>query len=218
MGVSVKHAEGSLRLKRHKLRIETPGGRMETVIDDPGATPDDAVRKGLVLIAHPHPLQGGSMDNKVVHTIARVATDHGYVAVRPNFRGVGMSEGEYDSGQGETEDLLAIMDFVGKNYPGLPWRLAGFSFGCYVQHRIAQRVSTDCVLLVAPAVNLYRFNAPTACERIIHGDRDEVVPFAEAQAWAETHHVPLKVIHGADHFFHGKLAALKQAIIELCQW
>jgi hypothetical protein len=209
----MKQAEVSLRLKRHKLRIDTPGGRMETVIDDP-----DESRKGLLLIAHPHPLQGGSMENKVVHTIARVATDHGYVAVRPNFRGVGMSEGEYDHGHGETEDLLAIIDFVGRNYPGLPWRLAGFSFGCYVQHRVARQIPTDCLLMVAPAVNLYAFGAPAACTRIIHGDRDEVVPFADVEAWALAHKVPLRLIPGSDHFFHGKLAQLKQAVSELCPW
>lgn len=218
MGVSVKQAEGGLRLKRHKLRIDTPGGRIETVIDDPGSAPDGSDRQGLLLIAHPHPLQGGSMDNKVVHTIARVATDHGYVAVRPNFRGVGMSEGAYDQGIGETEDLLAIIEFVSKNYPGLPWRLAGFSFGAYVQHRVAQRITTDCVLLVAPAVNLYAFDTALPCIRIIHGDRDEVVPLAAAQNWANAHQVSLTVIPGSDHFFHGKLAELKQAVSELCRW
>lgn len=210
-GITVKQAEDSLRLKRHKLRIDTPGGRMETVIDDPGES-----RRGLLLIAHPHPLQGGSMDNKVVHTLARVATDRSHVAVRPNFRGVGMSEGEYDKGIGETGDLLAIMEFVSKNYPGLPWRLAGFSFGAFVQHRVAQHIHTDCVLLVAPAVNLYAFDAPVAGTSIIHGDLDEVVPYPEALAWAMQYEVPLRVIPGSDHFFHGKLAELKQAVSELC--
>jgi alpha/beta superfamily hydrolase len=213
MGVSMPRGESGQRLKRHKLRIDTPGGRIETVIDDPGES-----RRGLLLIAHPHPLQGGSMENKVVHTIARVATDHDYVAVRPNFRGVGMSEGEYDSGIGETEDMLAIIEFVSKNYPGLPWCLAGFSFGSYVQHRVAQRIPTNCVLLVAPAVNLYDFDAPVPGTSIIHGDNDEVVPLADAQAWANAHNVPLRVIHGSDHFFHGKLADLKQAVTELCPW
>lgn len=213
MGVSMKQAEESLRLKRHKLRIDTPGGKMETVVDDPGES-----RKGLLLIAHPHPLQGGSMDNKVVHTLARVAADHDYVAVRPNFRGVGMSEGGYDKGIGETEDMLAIIEFVSRNYPGLPWRLAGFSFGGYVQHRVARNLQTDCVLLVAPAVNLYAFDAPVPATRLIHGDLDEIVPLADAQAWADQHHVPLTVINGSDHFFHGKLAELKQAVTQLCPW
>lgn len=218
MGVSMNQAEDGLRLKRHRLRIDTPGGRMETVIDDPGGSTDDSGRKGLLLIAHPHPLQGGSMDNKVVHTLARVATDHGHVAVRPNFRGVGMSEGEYDKGIGETEDMLAIVEFVSRNYPDLPWRLAGFSFGAYVQHRVAQRIRTDCVILVAPAVNLYDFDVPAPGATIIHGDLDEVVPYPEALAWASQHDVPLRVIPGSDHFFHGKLAELKQAVSELCPW
>lgn len=212
-GIGLKQPEDGLRLKRHKLRIDTPGGRMETVIDDPGES-----RRGLLLIAHPHPLQGGSLDNKVVHTIARVATDHGYVAVRPNFRGVGMSEGEYDGGLGETEDLIAIVGFVAKSYPDLPWCLAGFSFGAYVQHRVAKYVPSRCVLLVAPAVNLYPFDAPVPGTAIIHGDMDEVVPYPEVHAWASQHEVPLKVIHGADHFFHGRLNDLKRALEELCPW
>ncbi|MEW6133859.1 MAG: CocE/NonD family hydrolase [Pseudomonadota bacterium] len=212
-GISVKQAEESLRLKRHKLRIDTPGGKMETVIDDPGES-----RQGLLLVAHPHPLQGGSMDNKVVHTVARVATDHGHVAVRPNFRGVGMSEGEYDEGIGETEDMLAIIEFVSSNYPGLPWCLAGFSFGAFVQHRVAWRIRTKCVLLVAPPVNLYPFDAPVPGTAVIHGDMDEVVPYPEALAWASRHNVPLRVIQGSGHFFHGRLNDLKQAIEELCPW
>ena len=179
MGISLPQAEDT-RLKRHKLRIATPGGRMETVIDDPGDALNEAGRKGLMLIAHPHPLQGGSMDNKVVHTLARVATDHGYVAVRPNFRGVGMSEGQYDRGIGETDDLLAIIDFVGKNYPGLPWRLAGFSFGGFVQHRVAKQINANCVILVAPAVNLYPFDEPVPGTVLIPGHEDEVVPCSAA--------------------------------------
>lgn len=202
-----------LRLKRHRLRIATPGGRMETVIDDPGES-----RRGLMLIAHPHPLQGGSMENKVVHTLARVATDHDFVAVRPNFRGVGLSEGEHARGIGEAEDLLAIVEFVSKSYPGLPWRLAGFSFGGYVQYLVSSRLATDCTLLVAPAVNLYRFEAPAPGTVVIQGDADEVVPFAEVEAWARRHQVPLHVIPQCGHFFHGKLAALKHAIAEQCRW
>ncbi len=199
--------------QRHKLRIATPGGRMEVVIDDPIEP-----RKGLMLIAHPHPLQGGSLDNKVVHTLARAATDHGYVAVRPNFRGVGMSEGEYDHGRGEVDDLLAIMAFVSGNYPDLPWRLAGFSFGGYVQHQLAKRITAECVLLIAPAVNLYAFDAPMPNTKIIHGDADEVVPYLAALAWANQHGVPLTTIHDSGHFFHGKLAELKQTVSDLCPW
>lgn len=213
MGIPLPQTDEDLRLKRHKLRIDTPGGRMETVIDDPGES-----RRGLMLIAHPHPLQGGSMDNKVVHTLARVATDHDFVAVRPNFRGVGMSEGEFDRGVGETADMLAIIEFVSKSYPNLPWRLAGFSFGGYVQHRVARHFSTDCVILVAPAVNLYPFEAPAPGTVLIHGNEDEVVPYADIRTWADHHHVPLVVIPGSGHFFHGKLPELKDAVISQCRW
>ncbi len=212
-----RQVDDELRLKRHKLRIPTPGGRMEVVIDDPVGSVNGA-RKGLMLIAHPHPLQGGSLDNKVVHTLARAATDHGFVAVRPNFRGVGMSEGEYDRGEGEVEDMLAIMEFVSKNYPDLNWCLAGFSFGGYVQYQVAKRIDSHCVLLVAPAVNLYTFGEPVSGTRVIHGDEDEVVPFAAAKAWAEQYHVPLTVVPGAGHFFHGRLNDLKEIATSLCQW
>ncbi len=213
MGISLPKIDDDARLKRHKLRIDTPGGKMETVIDDPGES-----RKGIMLIAHPHPLQGGSLDNKVVHTLARVATDHDYVAVRPNFRGVGMSEGQFDRGLGETQDLLAIIEFIGKSYPGLPWRLAGFSFGGYVQHRVARQFSTDCAILVAPAINLYDFESPTPGTSLIQGDEDEVVPYADIKFWAEKHAIPLTVIAGAGHFFHGKLQELENAASTLCRW
>ena len=107
-------------MKRFKLRIPVPAGKLETVIDDP-----EADRRGLLLVAHPHPLHGGSLDNKVVTTLARAANEAGWVSVRPNFRGVGMSDGEFDAGVGETDDLLAVARFVEASYPGLPWALAG---------------------------------------------------------------------------------------------
>ena len=111
-------------MSRFKLRIDGPDGKIETVINDPGPT-----RRGLALIAHPHPLHGGTLDNKVVTTIANTLFESGYVAVRPNFRGVGLSEGEYDHGEGEVADMLAVLSFVRERYPDLPLILAGFSFG-----------------------------------------------------------------------------------------
>lgn len=198
-------------MKRLKLRIPAPAGRIETVIDDP-----ETVRRGIALIAHPHPLHGGSLENKVVSTLARAAVDAGWIAVRPNFRGVGMSDGAFDAGRGETEDLLAIARFVAPNYPDLPWVLAGFSFGAYVQHRVRQHLDARRLILVAPAVTLYDFDPVPADTVVIFGDADEVIAPDAIRAWAESQGVALRIIPGAGHFFHGKLKELRQAFLESC--
>ena len=198
-------------MKRFKLRIPATAGKVETVIDDP-----ESDRRGVVLVAHPHPLHGGSLDNKVVTTLAKTAVDHGWVAVRPNFRGVGMSEGKFDAGVGETEDLLAVVRFVEKSYPDLPWTLAGFSFGAYVQHRLRQQLNARRLILIAPAVTLYAFDPVPADTVVIFGDADEVIPPAAMRDWADSQQLTVKVIPGAGHFFHGKLKELKQAFVEAC--
>lgn len=199
-------------MKRSKLRIKSAIGHIETLVNDPGDT-----RRGLAFIAHPHPLHGGSMDNKVVQSIAQICHDQGYVAVRPNFRGVGSSDGEYTGGSGETEDMLAVIAFVRSHYDAtLPVVLAGFSFGGYVQHRVAQQMAVDKLLLIGPAVNLYEFGSVPANTTIIHGVEDEVVPFADAQSWARNHNIAFKPIAGAGHFFHGKLAELKTVTLAAC--
>jgi alpha/beta superfamily hydrolase len=199
-------------VKRSKLRIKTAAGNIETVVNDPGNH-----RRGLAFIAHPHPLHGGTLDNKVVQTLAQTCHDEGYVAVRPNFRGVGGSDGEYDSGIGETEDMLAVIDFVRGNYDAdLPILLAGFSFGAYVQHRVAQHIAVHKLILIGPAVNLYEFDCVPPSTTIIHGESDELVPLAAAQAWAQTCGTPIAIIRGTGHFFHGKLAELKSAALTAC--
>lgn len=199
-------------MKRSKLRIKSAIGHIETLVNDPGDK-----RRGLAFIAHPHPLHGGSMDNKVVQSIAQICHDQGYVAVRPNFRGVGSSDGEYTGGSGETEDMLAVIAFVRSHYDAtLPIVLAGFSFGGYVQHRVAQQIAVDKLLLIGPAVNLYEFGSVPANTTIIHGVEDEVVPFADAQSWAQSHNVAFKPIAEAGHFFHGKLAELKTVTLAAC--
>lgn len=199
-------------MTRYKLRIACPGGRIETVINDPGAQ-----RRGLALIAHPHPLHGGSMDNKVVLTMAKTLLELGYVAVRPNFRGVGMSEGDHDHGQGEVEDMLAIAEFVSGRYPALPLQLAGFSFGAYVQTQVSRVLDSSKVVLVGPAVNMFDFGAAPAHAHVIHGERDELVPLPAARCWADAHGIGVTVVEGADHFFHGKLTQLKHIVTELCR-
>jgi alpha/beta superfamily hydrolase len=198
-------------VKRYKLRIPTAAGKIETLIDDP-----ETDRRGLLLVAHPHPLHGGSLDNKVVTTLAKTANEAGWVAVRPNFRGVGMSEGGFDAGVGESDDLLAVARFVETSYPDLSWVLAGFSFGAYVQHRVRQQLDARRLILVAPAVTLYPFDSVPPDTVVILGDEDELIPPAAIRNWALAQHLTLKTIPGAGHFFHGKLRELKQAFLESC--
>ena len=198
-------------MKRFKLRIPALAGKVETVIDDP-----ETDRRGLLLVAHPHPLHGGSLDNKVVATLAKTALDQGWVAVRPNFRGVGMSEGTFDAGVGETEDLLAVVRFVEKSYPDLPWVLAGFSFGAYVQHRLRQQMPAQRLILIAPAVTMVEFDPVPVDTVVIFGDADELIPPTAMQHWADAQHLTVKRIPDAGHFFHGKLKELKQAFLESC--
>jgi uncharacterized protein len=176
---------------------------METLINDPL---DE--RRGVAFIAHPHPLHGGTMNNKVVQTVAQVAYRLGIVAVRPNFRGVGQSDGRFDNGVGETLDMMEIIQVVMGHYDNLPIFLAGFSFGAYVQHRVARKLAHARLLLIAPAVNLYAFEPVSPNTLLIHGDQDELVPLAETRRYAEASGATLMAIAGADHFFHAKLKEL----------
>lgn len=198
-------------MQRHKLHIKSAGERIETLIEVPEGVP-----RGLALIAHPHPLRGGSLDNKVAWCLAKAALASGLVAVRPNFRGVGESSGVHDHGIGETDDLLTIAGVVGANYAHLPWTLLGFSFGCYVQQRVAQRLPASQMILVGPAISMYPFDPPTIPTTLIHGAHDEVIPLAAVQAYAEAHGLPLHIVADTGHFFHGKLRVLQNKVETLC--
>lgn len=200
-------------MPRFKLRIDGPAGKIETVIDDPGAE-----RRGLALIAHPHPLYGGSLSNKVVTTLAKTLFDQGYVAVRPNFRGVGLSEGIYDEGRGEVADMLAVLDFVRARYPDLELILAGFSFGAMVQSWVCATAQPKHLLLVSPAVNLFPMGAASPHTVVIHGECDELVPLDQVRTWSTQQDATLAVVRGADHFFNKKIPALKQKILDLCPY
>ncbi len=199
-------------MKKHRLRIKGPYGAIETVIEEP---PGEA--RGLALIAHPHPLKGGSLDNKVAWTLARAALACGLIAVRPNFRGVGESEGVYDHGIGETEDLLALTGSIAAHYGSLPWTLMGFSFGAYVQHRVAQELAATRLIMVGPAVSMYSFEATNIPAHIIHGSEDEVIPFQNVREYADTHGIPLIEVAGTGHFFHGKLRELQDLVEDICR-
>ena len=199
-------------MKTHRLRIKLPVGQIETVIEDP-----EGERRGLALIAHPHPLHGGSLDNKVAWTLAKSALNCGLVAIRPNFRGVGASEGQFDHGIGETEDMLGLAASIASHYPDLPWTLMGFSFGAYVQHRVAAELSAERLIMVGPAVSMYDFSAPDLPTHIIHGCEDELIPLAAVREYANLHQIPLHEIEGAGHFFHGKLKPLQILVESLCR-
>jgi len=188
--------------------IEGLAGRIETDINDPGGT-----RRGIALIAHPNPLQGGTKDNKVVTTLAKTFFSFGYVAVRPNFRGVGASAGSHDEGRGETEDLLAVAEYLTERHRGLPFALAGFSFGSFVQTRVAARMQFERLVLVAPAVNRFPADSVRQDTLVIHGERDDVVPLSAVLDWARPQHLPIIVVPGGEHFFHGRLGLLSQIIV-----
>ena len=197
------------------LLIPGPAGGIETDIHDPGALGTSA-RRGIALIAHPNPLQGGAKDNKVVTTLARTFNALGYVALRPNFRGVGASEGAHDKGIGETDDLIAVAEYAKARFQTQTLLLAGFSFGSFVQTRVAKRIACERMVLVGPAVN--RFAAETVPENtlVIHGELDDVVPLSAVFDWARPQNLPIVVVPGCEHFFHGRLHLLSQIVTRWC--
>lgn len=191
--------------------IPGSAGNIETDIQ----TPAGAVR-GIALIAHPNPLQGGTKDNKVVTTLARTFVTLGYVALRPNFRGVGASDGAHDAGIGETDDLIAVAEYAMTRFQSRTLLLAGFSFGSFVQTRVAKRTGCERMVLVGPAVN--RFRAETVPENtlVIHGEHDDVVPLTAVLDWARPQNLPIVVVPGGEHFFHGRLNLLAQLVARWC--
>jgi len=188
--------------------IDGPAGALEIVVNVPPAPPS-----GIVLVAHPHPLQGGTLDNKVVQTLAKTFFALGYAAVRFNFRGVGMSAGVFDEGRGETDDALAALAHARRRFgEALPVALAGFSFGAFVQSRVAQRIAAERLVLVAPAVQRFAVETVPADTIVIHGEQDDVVPLADALAWARPQQLPIVVFPGCGHFFHGRLTQLQRVV------
>jgi hypothetical protein len=188
-----------------------PAGNLEIVVSDPGAA-----RRGLALIAHPHPLYGGTLDNKVVQTLARCFHARGYVAVRMNFRGVGASDGAFDEGDGETQDWLHVAHAMQGRFGDLPLALAGFSFGAFVQARVARALAPARLVLVGPAVNRFAMEPVPGGTLVIHGEEDDVVPLRDVLDWARPQSLPVVVMPGAGHFFHGKLVELARVVNHSC--
>ncbi len=204
-----------------RVLIPGPAGAIETLVEA------QAQARGIALVCHPHPLFGGTAENKVAQTLAKTLRELGYATLRPNFRGVGASEGGHDEGEGETEDMLAALEWARRRFGDLPVALAGFSFGAYVQTKVAARLAeanrpAQRMVLVGTAAGFvtgarhYETGAVPADTIVIHGDRDETVPLANVLAWAQPLELPVTLVPGADHFFHRKLHLLRR-IIE-AQW
>lgn len=191
-----------------RVAIEGPAGRIETDINDPGST-----RRGIALIAHPNPLQGGTKDNKVVTTLAKTFFALGHVTARPNFRGVGATAGAFDEGRGEAEDLAAVAAHLRQQYGDLPVVLAGFSFGAYVQTLAARHIRPQRMVLIAPAVNRFKVETVAPDTLVIHGENDDVAPLAAVLDWARPQELPVVVVPGGEHFFHGRLSLLADIVV-----
>jgi len=206
-----------VKAPEEKILIDGPAGKIDLIIENPGAP------RGIALIAHPHPLGGGANTNKVAYTLARTFVGLGYAAFRPNFRGVGGTEGVHDEGRGETEDLLAVIHEAKNRCGDLPVALAGFSFGAYCQTRVARRLAeaghpAQRLVLVGTAAGFvegtrqYDTEAVPADTLVIHGSSDETVPLDNVLAWAQPMDLPVVVVPGADHFFHRRLHLIRDII------
>jgi uncharacterized protein len=193
------------------LTIEGPAGTLEALLE----TPRDAEPSGAVVVCHPHPQHGGTMQNKVVHTLARAFVAQGFAALRFNFRGVGGSDGEFDEGRGELEDALASARALEERTGGLPLWCAGFSFGAAIAIRAASELGAAGLISVAPALSrLDRSRQPRCPWLIVQGDRDELVDVDVTIAWVNDLDPgpELEILEGAEHFFHGRLLELRKAV------
>lgn len=194
-----------------RFEVDGPAGRIEAVITDPGES-----RRGYALIAHPHPLHGGTLDNKVVQTLAKTFHTLGFAAVRFNFRGVGGSDGVFDDGRGELEDLLAVERFAKERFGNIETVLAGFSFGSFVAASAAEQFDARYLVLIAPAVGRFPLGTVPKDTLVIHGEEDDVVPLSDVFDWARPQQVPVVVFPGTGHFFHGVLIELQNLVTRFC--
>jgi uncharacterized protein len=189
--------------------IAGPAGTIECAIDAPTGTP-----RGTVVVCHPHPQHGGTLDNKVVQTLARAFVALGWRSVRFNFRGVGASTGAWGDGVGEIDDALAVI----AAFPDASFMLAGFSFGAYVASHAATRLAESAkpqrMVLVGPSTERQPMADVPSNSLVIHGETDDVVPLAATLAWARPQSLPVIVFPGVGHFFHGQLGLLKNVVVQ----
>jgi len=196
-----------------RVMIAGPAGALEAVVE----TPPGFGGAQCAVICHPHPLYGGTMDNKVVTITARAFQGAGIATVRFNFRGVGASEGSFDDGRGETEDALAVADWTVGRWPKARLSVAGFSFGAFVAFQVASRWPVERLYTIAPPVRRFDFTThpvPPVPWVVIQGDRDDLVDVGEVLAWTRCVVPPptVVVIEGAEHFFHGRLNEVRAAV------
>ena len=202
-----------MNAQTERLVLQGEAGPIEALRDVP-----EGVSRGVAVVAHPHPLFGGTMDNKVVQTLARAFVQCGWTVVRFNFRGVGASAGVHDAGQGEQRDFLRVMEQVA---PNGPLALAGFSFGSFVaSHALAavwDQRTIEKVVFVGTAASRFQVAPvpPQAHERtlVVHGENDDTVPLSDVMAWARPQSLPVMVVPGGGHFFHGQLPLLKGLVV-----
>ncbi|HUR39679.1 MAG TPA: alpha/beta fold hydrolase [Verrucomicrobiae bacterium] len=191
-------------------------GRLELRVSVPAAGPS-----GVAVICHPHPLHGGTLTNKVTYQLASCALKAGFVAARFNFRGVGKSEGKHDEGRGESDDALAVAEWLRGQLPGMPLLLAGFSFGAFVSLRAAARAQPDLLVSIAPPFRYFDEKPPRPpCPwLVVHGRDDDVVAFEETRKALAGYEPPVELapMDGVGHFFHGKLIELERAVSAFIQ-
>ncbi len=194
------------------LSIDGPSGKLEIAVNEPGAA-----RRGIALIAHPHPLHGGTLDNKVVQTLAKAFVALGYRALRLNFRGVGASDGVFDEGRGEVEDFLALAEYGRRIDREGELAVGGFSFGGFIAAAVAQRLNPRHLVLAAPAVGRFPVGNVPANTLVVHGEEDDVVLLKDVFDWARPQALPVIVFPGAGHFFHGNLVTLQRVVEQHCR-
>jgi len=221
-----------------KINFQGPVGLIEASLDLPDEVrhaPSSYRPRGIALVAHPHPLLGGTMDNKVAQTLARTFAQLGYVTLRPNFRGVGATEGVHDDGKGEAQDLLAVVAWMkdpfswqgikeleGHAWPQLvdelPLAMAGFSFGSYVSSYVVKQLTEkneapERLIMVGSATSKWDVAPVPKDTIVIHGEVDDVIPLTSVLDWARPQELTVQVIPGADHFFHRKLHCIRDLIV-----
>ena len=197
-----------------KLIINGPAGNLELLAEEPQNLSADSP---VAIICHPHSLYGGTMQNKVVYTLANTCLKLGMPAIRFNFRGVGKSEGSFEHGLGEQQDLASVADWARRQYPGRPIWLAGFSFGSFVAYKAFKDIDAKRLLLVAPPVGLFEFQSADSVEIpwcVIQGKDDEITPPESVEAWVNSQASPPRFYYLDDvsHFFHSKLILLREIV------